>query len=210
MTRLLLASTSPARLSTLRAAGIEPVVHPPGVDEEKALEAAVTRFGPMAPADVALTLARAKSEAVSKAVTGDILVLGCDSVLEFDGQAHGKPRDFAEAAARWRAMRGRTGVLHTGHWLVDVRSTAEGGTGGAIGSSASTQVHFADLTDAEIEAYVATGEPLRVAGAFTIDGLGGPFISSLEGDHHNVIGLSLPLLRSLLADLGVAITDLWR
>lgn len=210
VTRLLLASTSPARLSTLRSAGIEPVVHPPGVDEQKALAAAEARLGPMPPVDVALALARAKSEAVTKAVSGDILVLGCDSVLEFNGELYGKPRDDAEAVARWRAMRGHTGTLHTGHWLVDVRSTTEGGTGGAIGSSASTLVHFADLSDAEVDAYIATGEPLRVAGAFTIDGLGGPFIASLEGDHHNVIGLSLPLLRNLLADLGVAITDLWR
>ncbi|WP_246222470.1 Maf family protein [Phytoactinopolyspora limicola] len=210
VTRLLLASTSPARLATLRSAGIEPVVHPPGVDEELFLAEAETRFGPLAPVDVALTLARAKSEAVSSTVSGDILVLGCDSVLEFDKQLFGKPADAAQAVQRWRLMRGGSGILHTGHWLVDVRSPADGGTGGAIGASASTHVHFADLTDDEIDTYVATGEPLRVAGAFTIDGLGGPFIASLEGDHHNVIGLSLPLLRNLLADLGVAITDLWR
>ncbi|NDL59921.1 Maf family nucleotide pyrophosphatase [Phytoactinopolyspora mesophila] len=210
MTRLLLASTSPARLATLRSAGIEPVVHPPGVDEDAFLAEAQTRFGPLTPVDVALTLARAKSEAVSATASGDILVLGCDSVLEFDKQHFGKPASPDEAIQRWQLMRNKTGVLHTGHWLVDVRPTVAGGTGGAIGSSASTRVHFADLSDAEIRAYVATGEPLRVAGAFTIDGLGGPFVSSLEGDHHNVIGLSLPLLRNLLADLGVAITDLWR
>nr|WP_174257493.1 nucleoside triphosphate pyrophosphatase [Phytoactinopolyspora alkaliphila] len=207
---MLLASTSPARLASLRSAGIEPVVHPPGVDEEKVLAEATARFGSISAEDAALTLARAKSEAISATTSGDFLVLGCDSVLEIDGAIHGKPAGAAEATARWQAMRGSSGVLHTGHWLVDVRSAAMGGTGGAIGSTASTRVHFADLTDAEIDAYVATGEPLRVAGAFTIDGLGGPFVSGVEGDPHNVIGLSLPLLRNLLADLGVPITELWR
>jgi septum formation protein len=210
VTRLLLASTSPARLASLRSAGIEPIVRAPGVDEDKVLAEATARFGTVSAEDAALTLARSKSEAVSAAVSDDFLVLGCDSVLELDGVIHGKPADAAEATTRWQAMRGRAGILHTGHWVVDVRSSAAGGTGGAIGSTASTKVHFADVTDAEIEAYVATGEPLRVAGAFTIDGLGGPFVSGVEGDPHNVIGLSLPLLRNLLADLGVAITDLWR
>ena len=137
-----------------------------------------------------------------------ILVLGCDSVLELDGEVHGKPADAAEAVARWRRMRGSSGVLHTGHWLVDLRDTEDGGTGGMVGGTASTTVHFADLDDAEIDAYVATGEPLRVAGAFTIDGLGGPYVAGIEGDPSNVVGVSLPLLRELVRELGVAWHDL--
>ncbi|HEU0042684.1 MAG TPA: nucleoside triphosphate pyrophosphatase [Jiangellaceae bacterium] len=207
MTRLVLASRSPARLSTLRSAGIEPTVHVSGVDEDAALEESRRRSGELKPADVALLLARAKAEDVAAQAGPDDLVLGCDSILELDGAIHGKPADAAEAIRRWRVMRGGSGVLHTGHWLVDLRDAA---AGGATGATASTVVHFADLTDAEIEAYVASGEPLHVAGAFTIDGLGGPFVTAIEGDHHNVVGLSLPLLRTLLADLGVAITELWR
>lgn len=207
MTRLLLASTSRARLATLRSAGIEPVVHDPGVDEDQVLAESAARHGQLAPEDAALTLARAKSEAVSGTVSGDFLVLGCDSLLEFEGAALGKPATPDDARQRWRAMRGKSGILHTGHWLVDARPHS---STGAIGATASTTVHFAHLTDAEIDAYVDTDEPLRVAGAFTIDGRGGPFISGVEGDHHNVVGLSLPLLRNLLADFGVAITDLWR
>jgi len=128
-------------------------------------------------------------------------VLGCDSMLELDGRVLGKPRDAEDAAARWRDMRGRTGVLHTGHWLAGPRGTA--------GATGSTTVRFANLSDDEIDAYVATGEPLAVAGAFTIDGLGGPFVTSIDGDHHNVVGVSLPLVRELLARLGVSIVDLW-
>jgi septum formation protein len=131
------------------------------------------------------------------------LVLGCDSVLTFDGQVLGKPADEAEATRRWYAMRGRSGVLHTGHCLVPLPE------GEPVEGVASTTVHFADLTDAEVAAYVASGEPLHVAGAFTIDGLGGPFVEAIEGDHSNVIGLSLPLLRQLLGKVGIALTDLW-
>jgi septum formation protein len=134
------------------------------------------------------------------------LVVGCDSVLELDGEVHGKPADAEQARQRWQRMRGRSGVLHTGHWVVDARPT---GTGAARGAVASTVVHFAQLTDAEIDAYVARGEPLRVAGAFTVDGLGGPFVSGIEGDYHNVVGISLPLLRELLATFGVAWQLLW-
>lgn len=202
MTRLLLASASPGRLATLRRAGVEPLVQVSGVDEELVLTTAPVM---PAPAEAALLLARAKAEAVA-AGASDVVVVGCDSVLELDGAVHGKPRDAAEATARWRAMRGRTGVLHSGHWVVDRRTA---GPGGAAGAVASTTVHFADVTDDEIGAYVATGEPLHVAGGFTVDGLGGAFVEGVEGDHHNVVGLSLPLLRRLLADLGVRWTDLW-
>ncbi len=201
----MLASASPARLRTLQHAGVEPTVVVSDVDEARVAAEAVERYGRLEPGDLALVLARAKAETVAYdegALAGDI-VLGCDSVLELDGRIHGKPTDEADAIARWRLMRGGTGILHTGHWLVDERDPVIGGTGATVGATASTTVHFAELDDDEIRAYVATGEPLRVAGAFTIDGLGGAFVTAVEGDHHNVVGLSLPLLRELLADLGV-------
>lgn len=211
---LLLASASPARLDTLRAAGFDPSVQVSDVDEDQALADAAARLGPLAPADAVLVLARAKAEAVAREATG-LVVLGCDSMLELDGAVHGKPADAAEAAARWRAMRGRSGVLHTGHWLVDTREASQDGRReepagqSALGATASAVVRFADLTDAEVDAYVATGEPLRVAGAFTIDGLGGPFVEGIEGDPHTVVGVSLPLLRRLLTSLGVTVPELW-
>ena len=202
--RLVLASASPARLTTLRAAGVWPSVVVSTVDEDLVVAEAIDRYGLLEPADVALLLARAKAEDVAAAHELDAVVVGCDSVLELDGQVHGKPADAAEARQRWRRMRGRTGVLHTGHWIVDDRAEHGGAT---LGATASTTVHFATLSDDEVDAYVATGEPLLVAGAFTIDGLGGPFISAIEGDHHNVVGLSLPLLRELLADAGIGWFD---
>ncbi|HET8665500.1 MAG TPA: Maf family protein [Nocardioides sp.] len=195
MTSLVLASASPARLATLKAAGVEPSVVVSGVDESQ-----VTG---LPPAELAQRLAELKSAAVAAEVGGDRLVLGCDSVLELDGVALGKPEDADEAVARWRMMRGRTGVLHTGHCLTDTSS------GRRAVATGSTVVHFADLTDDEITAYVESGEPLQVAGAFTIDGLGGAFVTAIEGDHHNVVGLSLPLLRDLLAELGHSWVGLW-
>jgi septum formation protein len=197
---LVLASASPARLKTLQGAGIEPIVTVSQVDEDLVVADAFERYGPLEPADIALLLARAKAEDVADRSDVSAIVLGCDSVLELDGEVHGKPVDAAEAVTRWKRMRGRSGVLHTGHWLVDERDEGEGAT---LGATASTTVHFAKLSDDEIKAYVATGEPLQVAGAFTIDGLGGAFVAALEGDHHNVVGVSLPLLRELLLDLGV-------
>lgn len=211
MTRLLLASASPARRATLVAAGIDPLVAVSNLDEVAALAAAQSRFGALEPADAVLLLAQAKVEDVSRNLpeeledADDLLLLGCDSMLELDGEIHGKPADADAARNRWRAMRGRTGVLHTGHWLMDERATPT-----MLGATSSTTVTFADLSDAEIDAYVATGEPLAVAGAFTIDGLGGSFVERIEGDHHGVVGISLPLLRSLLGEVGVTIPDLWR
>lgn len=198
MPSLVLASASPARLLTLRGAGVRPHVVVSDVDED----AVVAQYGVSDAEDVALVLARAKAEDVAAHddLPDDALVVGCDSVLALDGEVHGKPGSAAEAVSRWRRMRGGTGVLHTGHWVVDVR---EPGTGGTLGAVSSTVVHFADLSDDEVEAYVATGEPLRVAGAFTIDGIGGPYVRGIEGDHHGVVGLSLPLLRELLGELGV-------
>jgi len=211
-----LASASPARLTTLRQAGIEPRVVVADVDEPATVDEYSARAGaPLSAEEVALVLARTKAEVVAARVD-DALILGCDSVLELDGDVHGKPNGPEEAVARWQRMRGREGVLHTGHWLVDARARAEGGASGAggsgatIGAVASTLVRFADVTDEEIQAYVATGEPLHVAGAFTIDGLGGPFVEGVDGDPHTVVGLSLPLLRRLLADVGVTWPSLWR
>ncbi|MFE5308359.1 nucleoside triphosphate pyrophosphatase [Isoptericola sp. NPDC056605] len=207
---LVLASQSPARLATLAAAGVTPRVVVSAVDEPAVLDAARAGFGgDLEPADAVLVLAQAKAEDVSARLEEDdddevsALVLGCDSMLELDGEVLGKPADAADARRRWRAMRGRAAVLHTGHWLVDLRAPEDGGTGGTLGASSSTTVHFADVDDDEIDAYVATGEPLHVAGAFTIDGLGGPYVDRIEGDHHGVVGLSLPLLRELLGELEV-------
>ncbi len=204
----MLASASPARLRTLQHAGVEPTVIVSSVDEDAVVAHATDRYGVLEPAHIALLLARAKAEAVAFGEQVGDLVLGCDSVLELDGEVHGKPADADEAIERWHRMRGRSGVLHTGHWLIDQRPATHGGSQATLGSTASTTVYFAKLTDEEIRDYVATGEPLRVAGAFTIDGLGGPFVTGLEGDHHNVVGISLPLLRELLDDIGVGWFDI--
>ena len=214
---LILASASPARLTSLQQAGVSPYVLVSEVDEDSVLTLALSRYGELAAQDVALVLARAKCEAVSSLLTSQscptdapagALVLGCDSVLELDGQVHGKPADQAEATSRWKRMRGSSGVLHSAHWLIDDRDDEQGGTGATMGVVGSTTVHFANVTDEEIAAYVATGEPLQVAGAFTIDGLGGPFVSGIEGDHHNVVGISLPLLREMLSEINVGWFDL--
>ena len=197
MPTFVLASASPARLTTLRNAGLDPQVIVSGVDESQVVG--------VPPAELALRLAELKCAAVVERpeVPAGALVLGCDSVLELDGQALGKPADAEEAVARWRSMRGRSGVLRTGHALHDTASSR------TVAATASTTVHFADVGDEEVAAYVATGEPLHVAGAFTVDGLGGAFVTGIEGDHHNVVGVSLPLLRTLVTDLGHSWTGLW-
>ena len=199
--RLVLASASPARLATVRAAGVEPEDVVSGVDED-GVDAG-------SPSETALILARLKASAVAQRLGGDRLhvgpelVLGCDSVFELDGVAYGKPADRESAVARWMAMRGRTGTLHTGHHLIDI------GSDRSVEAVGSADVTFADVSDDEIEAYVATGEPLAVAGGFTIDGLGGPFVTAVQGDPHTVVGLSLPLLRRLLAELDHPWQALW-
>ena len=198
---VVLASASPARKRLLHAAGIEPSIMVSDVDEEAAAAAARETYGELAPEDLALVLARAKAEDVAAQVD-DAIVVGCDSILDLDGDGHGKPANAEEAVARWQRMRGRSGVLHTGHWVIDTRE--DDGTGATLGATASTTVHFAAIDDEEIRAYVETGEPLRVAGSFTIDGLGAPFVAGIEGDYSNVVGLSLPLLRELLAEVGIA------
>ncbi|MEN2743041.1 nucleoside triphosphate pyrophosphatase [Sinomonas halotolerans] len=215
----MLASKSPARTKLLEEAGIPHRVLVSDVDEE-----AVAAAHPGAsPSDTALLLARAKAEAVAAlpAATG-ALVLGCDSVFEFDGEAHGKPYTAEVARERLAVMSGRAGVLHTGHWLVDRRAgahsaaTADGGAAAhdavlppGAGALASASVELAHMSAEEIEAYVATGEPLHCAGSFTIDGLGGAFLARVDGDPHAVVGLSVSTLRTLLAGAGVRLTDWW-
>ena len=201
---LVLASTSPARLATLRAAGVDPTTISPGVDEDAVVAAA----GHIEPAEMVELLARAKAEAVAEShgSTIDGLILGGDSAFVIDGIIHGKPHLPDVARERWQRQRGRTGVLYSGHWLIDNRG---GVNHGGVGVVTHADVTFADITDAEIDAYIATGEPLHVAGAFTIDSLGGPFIESIVGDPHTVVGLSLPALRNLVRSLGIDWTDLW-
>jgi septum formation protein len=194
VTAVVLASASPARLAVLRAAGLQPRVVVSGVDE--------AAFSAGTPAGLAGQLARAKAAAVAAGLP-DGLVIGCDSLLDLDGRALGKPASAAEAAARWREMAGRAGTLVTGHCVIDA------GTGRQASGVAATTVRFGTPSEQEIAAYVASGEPLAVAGAFTLDGRGGWFVDGIDGDHGNVLGISLPLLRRLLADLGFGVTELW-
>ena len=200
--RLILGSSSPARLATLRNAGVTPEVVSPDVDE--------SRTSALSASALTAELAELKGQAViakiADTVDGPTAVLACDSMLEIEGKVYGKPGTEQAAVLRWYRMRGRQGVLHTGHYVAVIRE-------GIINSNvrvASTVVTFADLTDAEIAAYAATGEPQKVAGAFTIDGVGGPFITHIEGDPHNVVGLSLPLVRQMLLDMGVEWHTLWQ
>ena len=201
----MLASASPARLSVLRAAGLEPEVEVSAVDED----ALLAGLSGASPAEAVTTLAGAKATAVARRVAGrlpDAVVVGCDSMLHVDGELVGKPHDAATARARWAAMAGGTGELVTGHAVLrldggEIDRVAEG--------HAVTTVRFGRPDPAELEAYLATGEPLAVAGAFTLDGLGGWFVDGIDGDPSNVIGISLPLTRRLLAGIGVRVTDLW-
>jgi septum formation protein len=213
VTRLILASQSPARTKLLTEAGIRHEVLVSDVDED----AVQARYGVTDPHDTALLLARAKAEAVAALPEAEgTLVIGCDSVFEFDGEAHGKPYTADVARERMLRMSGSSGVLHTGHWLVDCRDTEAGdadagarGSGATLGAVASAEVSFRDMTGAEIDAYIATGEPLQCAGSFTIDGLGGAFIRKIDGDPHAVVGLSVSTLRGLLSQANVSITELW-
>ena len=218
MTRLILASQSPARTKLLSHAGIAHEVLVSDVDED----AVQARYGVTDPHDTALLLARAKAEAVASLPEADgALVIGCDSVFEFDGEAHGKPYTADVARERMLRMSGSMGVLHTGHWLVDCRDTRHRlrhdddgdvtarGTGATLGSVSSAEVHFMEMSAEEIETYIATGEPLQCAGSFTIDGYGGAFIRKVDGDPHTVVGLSISTLRALLGQANVGITELW-
>ena len=192
--RFVLASASPARLGTLQAAGVAPEVIVSGIDES-GVSAVDT-------ASLVQQLAQLKATAVSAGITGPALVLGCDSLLELDGESLGKPDSTDTARVRWQRMRGQSGILHTGHCLIDTAADQ------AAIAVTSTIVTFGDATNAEIEAYLRTGEPQTVAGAFTIDGLGGWFVEGVHGDHHGVVGLSLPGLRRLLHELGYSLSDI--
>jgi septum formation protein len=194
--RFVLASSSPARLRLLRAAGLDPEVIPSDVPEDLPVGTPV--------AAAVAELAERKATAVaSRPDLAGALVLGCDSLLELGGAARGKPEGPGEALERWGEMAGNVGVLHTGHCLVDT------GSGRAVTEVVRTTVRFARPGPAELEAYLATGEPLAAAGAFTLDGYSAPFVESIEGDYGNVIGVSLPLLRTLLQRLGHEVTSLW-
>lgn len=208
--RFVLASTSPARMTLLTSAGLSPEAIAPGVDEDAHVAAVeADRPHPLSATELVQVLARAKAEAVANVltVTEPTLVFGGDSAFEIGGAIYGKPHTPERARERWRQQNGQTGTLWSGHWLVLMRPDAEPL---GLGRVAAARVSFAELTDAEIDAYVATGEPLAVAGAFTVDSLGGPFIRHVEGDPSTVVGLSLSTLRELVRELGVSWTSLWR
>ncbi|NUW43073.1 Maf family protein [Nonomuraea rhodomycinica] len=192
---IVLASQSPARLALLRSAGLDPKVIVSGVDEEA--------YSAYSPAALALELAKAKATAVADGLE-EGLVIGCDSILELDGRPYGKPASEEEVVERWRVLRGRTGRLVTGHCVVDVAA------GRQAAEVATTVIRFGQPSDEEVAAYAATGEPLGLAGAFSIEGRGGWFVDSIEGDHGNVLGISLPLIRRLFDELGYAVTSFWR
>lgn len=207
MTRLVLASASAGRLKVLRQAGVDPLVVVSGVDED----AVAAALGPDAPpGDVVCALALAKAEQVAAELDGgvaaDCVVVGCDSMLYLDNKLCGKPGSAEAATSQWRLMGGRSGELHTGHCLLRLND-------GAIThrevEPLCTTVHFADPTDEDLRAYVGHGEPWQVAGGFTLDGLGGWFVDRIDGDPSNVIGVSLPLLRSLLGRVGLSVSALW-
>ncbi|MGA8368703.1 MAG: nucleoside triphosphate pyrophosphatase [Acidimicrobiales bacterium] len=191
--QLVLASASPARLRLLREAGFDPTVMVSGVSEEVDDDHIPS---------LVLTLAERKASAVA-ARAGDALIIGCDSVFEFEGEAHGKPASAAQAVDWLSRMRGAEGILHTGHCVID------GSSGVVVTATASTVVRFAPMTDDELHAYVDSGEALVVAGAFTLDGRSAPFVKGIDGDPGNVVGLSLPTFRLLLGRVGIEITDLW-
>ncbi len=198
MPKLLLASTSPARKKLLTDAGINFETLSPGVDEELLVE----RLNPATAEELTLLLAKAKAEAARGKTSAD-LILGCDSALEFEGEILGKPLREDVAITRWKRMRGKWGTLASGHHLIST-------DGRSASFCSKTKVLFANITDSEIEKYVATGEPLAVAGAFTIDSIGGTYVERIEGDYHTVVGLSLVTLRKLMVELGNNYQDFWR
>ncbi|MGV9195230.1 Maf family protein [Microbacterium sp. MC2] len=211
--RVCLASTSPARLMLLRQAGIEPVTRAPQVDEDAVIAAVTAHEGrELSPQEHVLLLARRKAADVAASLTAnepgfDGIVIGGDSMFEIGDEVLGKPYRPEVAVARWRAMRGRTGILHSGHSVFRIAPGAEPVEAHAVAEASVT--FAADVSDAEIAAYVASGEPLQVAGAFTVDSLGGAFIERVEGDPSTVVGMSLSTLRRLVGELGVVWTDLW-
>lgn len=188
--RIVLASASPSRKRLLTNAGLEPLVMVSGVDEDD------PAYGELSPSELVIALAIVKAHTIRPKLDFPALIIGCDSTFEFEGASLGKPLTPERAIERARALSGRSGVLHTGHCFIDTKSGQE------ISDLVSTRVHFATMSEAEIQGYVATGEPLEVAGGFTLDGLSSPFIAKIEGESSNVIGLSLPLLRNAVTALG--------
>jgi septum formation protein len=188
--KIVLASASPSRLRLLTSAGIKPTVVVSGVDEED------VAYSQLTPRELVTALAIVKAHTVRSLIDYPALIIGCDSTFEFEGESLGKPRSAVNAIARAKRLRGNSGLLHTGHCIIDTEKEIE------ISDVATTRVHFANMTDEEIESYVATGEPLHVAGGFTLDGISAPFITKIEGETSNVIGLSLPLLRNAVNQLG--------
>ena len=206
-TRVVLGSASPGRLTVLRQAGIDPLVVVSGVDEDAVIAALGSNTSP---GDVVCALAQAKAEHVAAnldaAVAADCVVIGCDSMLSIDGRLVGKPASAPAARRHWQSIGGRSGQLYTGHCLLRLR---DGNVSQRASESAFTTVHFVTPTAADLDAYINSGEPMAVAGGFTLDGLGGWFVDRIEGDPSNVIGLSLPLTRSLLQRVGVSVAELW-
>jgi septum formation protein len=188
--KIVLASASPSRLRLLTSAGIKPTVVVSGVDEED------VAYSQLTPRELVTALAIVKAHTVRTLIDYPALIIGCDSTFEFEGESLGKPGSAVNAIARAKRLRGSSGLLHTGHCIIDTEKEIE------ISDVATTRVHFADMTEEEIEGYVATGEPLHVAGGFTLDGISAPFITKIEGETSNVIGLSLPLLRNAVNQLG--------
>jgi septum formation protein len=207
MTRLVLGSASPGRLKVLRQAGIDPLVMVSGVDEH----AVTAALGPnTSPGDVVRILAQAKADQVAasldRTVGADCVVIGCDSMLHIDGRLVGKPASADAARGQWRSMGGRSGQLYTGHCLLRL---VDGKASQRASESSATTVHFGTPTAADLAAYIGSGEPLAVAGGFTLDGLGGWFVDRIDGDPSNVIGLSLPLTAALLQRVGLSVAELW-
>lgn len=207
MTRLVLASASPARLTVLRGAGVEPTVRVSGVDED----AVIDRLGPSAAPELVVTaLAEAKARDVVPSLVAegftDAVVIGCDSMLLIDGELQGKPHTVDVARSRWQSMAGRSATLLTGHSVLRI---TDGAVTADVADHSGTVVHFGNPSEEDLEAYLASGEPLKVAGAFTLDSLGGWFVERLEGDPSSVIGIGLPLVRRLLGEVGVSVAQLW-
>jgi septum formation protein len=196
MVQIILASSSPSRLRLLESVGIFPKILVSGVNEEAA------EFDSLSPAELVLALAILKAHAVKDLAPANSLILGCDSTFEFDGRSLGKPGDKENAIARCKLLSGKSGYLHTGHCIIDLKNGIE------LSERSTAKVQFAQMTDAEIIDYVESGEPLNVAGGFTLDGLSAPFITNIEGDPSGIIGLSLPLFRKMVISLGYSWPDI--
>ena len=196
MVQVILASASPSRLRLLESVGIVPKILVSGVNEEAA------EFDSLSPAELVLALAILKAHAVKDLAPANSLILGCDSTFEFDGRSLGKPGDKENAIARCKLLSGKSGYLHTGHCIIDLKNGIE------LSERSTAKVQFAQMTDAEIIDYVESGEPLNVAGGFTLDGLSAPFITNIEGDPSGIIGLSLPLFRKMVISLGYSWPDI--